>query len=145
MNELLNHKDFNRLILFAWDYTHSHNKEVTITNTLDDSKDLPLVNDAQREIMKYRAVDTFGKILDDIYDAHQHEAIYAKTYSILTKMKADITKYIEYKDEPEARPSILKIVSIWQNKLKVLQPEFPICKFTPEQIIDNFDLIKKYL
>lgn len=106
MNELLNHKDFDRLILLAWDYTHSHNKEVTITNILDNSKDLPLVHDTQREMMKYRAVDTFGKILDDIYDAHQQEDIYAKIAPILIKMEAEITEYIKYKNEPEARPHL---------------------------------------
>lgn len=78
MNELLNHKDFIRLILFTWDYTHSHNKKVEIINTLDNSKDLPLVDDAQREVMKYRAVDTFGKILDELYDTHLQEAIDVK-------------------------------------------------------------------
>ncbi len=145
MNELLNHKDFDRLILFAWDYTHSHNKKVTITNTLDDSKDLPLVNDAQREMMKYRVVDTFGKILDDIYDAHQEEATDAKLGSIIRKMINEIAPYTQYKDEDEVRQHLLKIISYWQDEIKDLRPDLLICKFTTEQILDNFDLIKEYL
>lgn len=145
MNELLNHNDFKRLILLAWDYTHSHNKEITITNTLDNSEDLPLINDAQREMMKYRAVDAFGKILDNIYDAHLQEAIDAKLSYISQKMKSEIEPYIIYKNEDEARQSLLGIVSYWQQETKKLRPDSYICKLTPEQIIDNFDLIKDIL
>lgn len=145
MNELLNNKDFVKLILFSWDYTHSHNKEVTITNTLDGSKDLPLIDDAQREMMKYRAVDVFGKILDNIYDKHLQDAMDAKIGSILVKLKKDIEPYLKYKDADEARQNLLGIVSYWQNEIKKIRPEQPICKLTPEQIIDNFDIIKDLL
>lgn len=93
MNELLNHEDFIRLILFAWDYTHSHNKKVEIINTLDNSKDLPLVDDTQREVLKYRAVDTFGKILDELYDTHLQEAINAKLSFIFQKMKSEYKSF----------------------------------------------------
>lgn len=141
MNELLNHRDFVRSILLVWDYTHSHNKEVTITNTLDDSKDPPLVDDAQREVMKYRATDAFGKILDDIYNAHKQEAIDVKVYSMLVKMKNEVEQYIELKDVAKARQLLLKHISIRQGDIKKISPDEPICKLTPEQILDNFDQI----
>ncbi len=145
MNELLNHENFNRLILFAWDYTHSHNKEVAIINTLDGSKDLPHTKESQREIMKYRATDTFGKILDDIYDAHLQDAINAKFGFILSEMKREIEPFIKYKDVDEARQNLLGLASYWQNEIKKLRLDFPICKLTPEQIIDNFNIIKEFL
>lgn len=145
LDKLLNHKNFERLILLTWDYTHSHNKEITITNTLDNSSDSPLINDAQREMMKYRAVDVFGKILDNIYDAHTQEAIDAKIGSILAKLKNEIEPFIEHKDIEKIKQRLLYIVSHWQNEIKELRPDFLFCKFTPEQIIDNFDLIKDTL
>ena len=145
MNELLNHKDFDRLILLAWDYTHSHNKEITITNTLDNSKDLPLVNDAQREMMKYRAVDAFGKILDKIYDAHRQDAIDAKAGSILAGMKNDIEPYIENKDDGKIRHSLLHIISYSQNRIKELHPEHVLCKCAPETILDNWEQLKEFI
>ena len=145
MNELLNHNDFERLILLIWRYTHSHNYEITIKNTLDDSKEPPYFKDAQREIIKYSATDAFGKILDDIYDAHKQTAIDVKVASIFKELKNNIIRYIEFKDEDEARCLLLKMVSSYQNKIKQLRPDDTICKLSPEWIIDNFNTIEEYL
>lgn len=142
MNELLSHKDFGRLILLAWDYTRSHNKKITVTNTLDDSEDIPLVSDSQKEMMKYRVAEAFGKILDDIYDSHRPDAMDAKVGSILARMKTDIEEFIEYKDDEKIRQGLLRIISRRLDEIKEIRPGSLICEYTPEYIVDNFDAIK---
>lgn len=144
MNELLNHTDFERLLLTIYEYTRSHNNIVTIKNTIDGSEYTPYSGDAQRQVMKYRASETFGKILDDIYKSHQNVMTQIKSYSILKKMIDTINSYLPVcQTDEEHMTKLLKIISIDQNQISELEPDSIICKFTPEQIIENFDKIKE--
>lgn len=144
MNELLNHKDFERLLLTIYEYTRSHNNKVTITNTVDGSENIPYSGDAQRQVMKYRAAETFGNILDDIYNSHQKEMTKIKYYSILTEMIDTIDSCLPaYQTDKELMSTLVRIISIAQSQIRELEPDSPICKFTPEQILENFDKIKE--
>lgn len=145
MNELLNHKDFLRLLLTIFEYSHSHNNIVEVINTLDNSKMPTLGNNSEKEIMKYRAAETFSKILDDLYNIHEEEMKRAKLGKIYKDMKQDIEKYIELSNNADAKCSLIKLIEVYQNRIKQLSHDDIICKFTPEQIIDNYDMIQSII
>lgn len=144
MNELLNNENLERLLLTIFEYTHSHNDVVKIINTLDGSENPSYSGNAQRQVMKYRASETFGNILDDMYNSRKKEMADIKAYSILRKMIEHIDECKPLlKGHEELAQKLQNVISLDQKAIKALVPDHLICKFTPEQIIEHFDKIKE--
>lgn len=146
IDELLNHKDFEKLIQYIWEYTHSQNNEIIIHDIVGEKPSESYVGDKQKELMKYRVSEIFGSILDDIYTFYQEEALRKKINAILSEMRNNIESCIQGKDNKFTRKGLLKMVTSYLTKVRKLRPDYGLCKFSPEEIIDNFDNLKeKYL
>lgn len=118
--------------------------KVTITDIFDGNESTPYSGDAQREIMKYRASETFSSILDDLYETHRQDMADIRAYSVSVRLIEVIEKYILIcKDDKEQMSKLLNVITINQNIIKDLNPKSFICLFTPEQVIENFDKIKE--
>ncbi len=143
MNELLNHDDFEKLIQYIWEYAHSQNNEIIIHDTVGDKTSKSYIGDKQKELMKYRASEIFGSILDDIYTSHQEESMIKKLNTILSEMRTNIESCIQGKDNKFTRKGLLKMVTSYLANVRELRPDYGLCKFSPEEIIDNFDSLKE--
>lgn len=66
IDELINHNDFRKLIQYIWEYAHSQNNEIVVHDTVGEKPSKSYTGAAQKELMKYRASEVFGSILDDI-------------------------------------------------------------------------------
>ncbi len=143
MDELLNHDDFEKLIQYIWEYAHSQNNEIIIHDTVGDKPSKSYVGDKQKELMKYRASEIFGSILDDIYTSHQEESMIKKLNTILSEMRTNIESCIQDKDNKFTRKGLLKMVTSYLANVRELRPDYGLCKFSPEEIINNFDSLKE--
>lgn len=50
---------------------------------------------------------------------------------------------IHDKDNKFTRKGLLKMVTSYLAKVGELLPDYGLCKFSPEEIIDNFDSLKE--
>ncbi len=143
LDELLNHKDFKRLLLLIFEYTHLQNIEIKFEEAITNEEYTSPFENAHKEMMKYRPVDTFSNILENIYDAHTSTTKDVKIYRIIEKMINEVQEYLPIcEDSPEGMDILLRLIKRHQDDICKLDSKQPICEFTPEEIIDNFDLIK---
>lgn len=143
INELLSHADFEKLALYIWQYTHSQNNEIVIYDTVGEKPSESYSGDAQKELMKYRVSEVFGRIIDDIFNSHREEAIHKKLNSILLEMRTNIESCIQGKNNKYTRKGLTKMVSNYLSNIRKLYPNYGLCKFSPKEIIDNFDSLKE--
>lgn len=143
MDELLNHDDFEKLIRYIWEYAHSQNNKIIIHDTVGEKSSESYVGDAQKELMKYRVIEVFGRIIDDIFNSHRKEAICKKLNSILSEMRTNIESCIQGKNDEYTKRGLIKMVSSYLANIRELRPDYGLCKFSPEEIIDNFDSLKE--
>lgn len=143
LDELLNHKDFKRLLLLIFEYTHLQNIEIKFEEAITNEEYTSPFENAHKEMMKYRPVDTFSNILENIYDAHTSAAKDVKIYRIMKKMIDEVQEYLPIcAGSPEGMDILLRLIKRHQDDIRELDSNYSICELTPEEIIDNFDLIK---
>ncbi|WP_026661683.1 helix-turn-helix domain-containing protein [Butyrivibrio proteoclasticus] len=136
-------ENFIRLLLQTYKYSHSHNLKTTME---DEAKIWPkeTVHDPVRnkEMLKFSSSDLFNQILDSVYKSnakasqkllcgHRIIQLYTKVYELksITETEKGKRKLIKYiKDE-------LSYIS------KYITPDADILKYTPEQIIENIDVL----
>lgn len=146
-NDLLNHPDFKHFLLEIARYAYSFNDTVSVQSSIDPEDKMAYTESQKQGILKFSVSDHFSRILDDIYEKHKPEQLQLKAYSLIKEMIDEISLFIPIPDyfDAEKIKSLCYIINVYLDRIREVSPDAVICKFTPQQIIDNFQTIKESL
>lgn len=147
LSDLINHPRFDSLLFYTLQYSISHNKIVTISNPLNPDDDENInIEHRRQEMLKFSATDTFGQIIDDIYENNRSLSEAAMFRYLLNKMLTEVEEHKKYADTSiEARNILKEIIALYQKQIATIDKDSLLVTLPPEEIIDNIDLLSNEL
>lgn len=104
LDSILSYDDIERVLLDIYQYQHCHNKEVHIKDNLSDDKNNTKKlygQSALQKIFKSSATDSYGKMLDYLYQEAKPNDTSVYAFKQFTKMLIDIKKTKDFAIENE--------------------------------------------
>lgn len=140
--KMLQDKNFEKLLLEIYYYSHSHNFEMT---TMDKAKvfkpqktNNPLIISGR---YKSSVNNIFDKIIESIYESNKPEAENNLYFEQITELFTNIQMYKPSCTDHKIKKTLYQYVESTLSLIKLTKPDSIFLSMTPKEIIDNSDAI----
>lgn len=144
LNNLLTHPSFNAWLFSIYDFTHSHNKRTSTTDTgVMFGGEKMETHSFAKNALKYKASDLFGNMLEDIYTQNEIEENKKRAWTWFIELIYIINEVKDYVSNNDTEYQRLLVqISETLKKLNVLtNNQEKLYQYPPEFYIENL----KYL